>query len=156
MRMTGFLCAGVLLLAAWTGSGCAGQTELDPFFKPGKEDILSENELAALTWHARQFIAASKHVRLKPDARKFVRDTEPSVHIRYLAHKYGKIHMLWFLTPQTRLILSGVGPLTRKEFPWNLEINTTAASHPVPPGFLKDGENSPVLPRRGGGTRSLK
>lgn len=141
MRMTLWLFVAALLLRAV--SGCVSSVKEDPFFKPGQGDTLTEGELSALTWHARQFVASSKHVRLTPAARRFVRETQPSVQIRYLAPKHGKIRITWRLTPVTLLILTGTGPLTRKEFPWGLEINTTATTHPVPPGFLKGVPESP-------------
>lgn len=107
--------------------------EPDPNFRPGPDDKLTRGELDGLMFHARQFVASAGNVKLTEAERALVRGTSPVVQIKYLGPKYGRIRLEWRLEKNKQLTLTGLAELTRKDFPWKLEIDKSYTTHPVPP-----------------------
>lgn len=119
--------------------GCRTRDVIPDFdFKPGAEDQITKAEQDALIWHARQFVSNSKRLRITPEAKKMVLQTNPKLTLKYFASKYGQIIMRWELSRVTVLELSGTGHMTDKRFPWKLDIRTQEISHPVPENMQKN------------------
>ncbi len=113
-------------------SACQSEVIPNYEFKPAESDKISPQEQEALVWHARQFVADAKSLRLPPGTQKYVRENNPSIKIRYFEHKYGNIIMEWQINSTTVIHLAGTGHLTDKKFPWNLQVRILSQSHPIP------------------------
>jgi hypothetical protein len=115
----------VLLLFPLTFAlGACRSTEVvsDPFFQPTEADKLTQEEMESIIWHARNFIAENKTLRLGSNHRKMIRDNEPVTRVFYSAKKYGRIELEWPISSDTVVLLSSRGDLLSKRQPWVLEI----------------------------------
>ena len=104
--------------------GACGTTEpvSDPFFQPAESDKLTKEELESIIWHAKNFIASNRNLRLGTNHRKMIRDNEPVTRVFYSAKKYGRIELEWPISSDTVVLLSSRGDLLSKRQPWVLEI----------------------------------
>lgn len=111
--------------------GCIGDKEIDTDsvgFEPKENEKLSEDELGALIFHAKQFLYTAKNLRLEQKHREIIRDTDPIVRIKYSAPKYGRIELEWPIAKSTVLLLSARGRLMKNKQDWVAEILTGADS----------------------------
>jgi hypothetical protein len=103
-----------LLLAA-----CASKGE----FVPGPEDKLTEAETAALTTHARNFIAGNKRLKISTEDRDFIKANTPSLLVRYTAPKEGQLSLAWQVSPAKRIIVLLDGEfLAEGRQAWELQV----------------------------------
>jgi len=78
MRMIWLLLA-LICSALWI-TGCEHEEGMPDFdFQPTEADKLTAKEQEALLWHARQFVAKSKKVKLRDEHRKIIRTTDPQI-----------------------------------------------------------------------------
>ena len=104
--------------------GACGTTEpvSDPFFQPAESDKLTKEELESIIWHAKNFIASNRNLRLGSHHRKAIQENDPVVRIAYSAKKYGRIELEWPISADTVVLLSSRGDLLSKRQAWVLEI----------------------------------
>lgn len=104
-------------------SACrSSETVYDPFFQPTEADKLSKEEIDSIIWHAKNFIASNKTLRLGKVHRKMIQDNEPVTRIFYSGKKHGRIELEWPISSDTVVLLSSRGDLLSKRQPWVLEI----------------------------------
>ena len=94
----------------------------DPFFQATEADKLTQEETESIIWHAKNFIASNKSLRLGHHHRQMIQDNDPVVRIFYSAKKYGRIELEWPISSDTVVLLSSRGDLLSKRQPWVLEI----------------------------------
>ncbi len=111
-----------LSLTAILGACRSGETVSDPFFQPAEADKLTNEELESIIWHAKNFIASNKNLRLGKNHRQMIQDNEPVTRIVYSGKKYGRIELEWPISSDTVVLLSSRGDLLSKRQPWVLEI----------------------------------
>ena len=100
----------------------SSETVYDPFFQPTEADKLTKEETESIIWHAKNFIASNKNLRLGTNHRKMIQDNEPVTRIFYSGKKHGRIELEWPISPDTVVLLSSRGDLLSKRQPWVLEI----------------------------------
>ena len=104
-------------------SACRSSGEVyDPFFEPTEADKLTKEETESIIWHAKNFIASNKNLRLGTNHRKMIQDNEPVTRIFYSGKKHGRIELEWPISSDTVVLLSSRGDLLSKRQPWVLEI----------------------------------
>ena len=104
-------------------SACRSTEEvIDPFFQPTEADKLTKEETESIIWHAKNFIASNKNLRLGSNHRKMIQDNEPVTRIVYSGKKHGRIELEWPISSDTVVLLSSRGDLLSKRQPWVLEI----------------------------------
>jgi len=104
-------------------SACRSTEEVyDPFFEPTEADKLTKEETDSIIWHAKNFIASNKNLRLGKVHRKMIQDNEPVTRIFYSGKKHGRIELEWPISSDTVVLLSSRGDLLSKRQPWVLEI----------------------------------
>ena len=104
-------------------SACRSSDEVyDPFFQPTEADKLTKEEIDSIIWHAKNFIASNKTLRLGKVHRKMIQDNEPVTRIFYSGKKHGRIELEWPISSDTVVLLSSRGDLLSKRQPWVLEI----------------------------------
>ena len=111
-----------LSLTAVLGACRSTETVSDPFFQPTEADKLTQEEIESIIWHAKNFIASNKSLRLGTAHRKMVQDNDPVTRIVYSGKKYGRIELEWPISSDTVVLLSSHGDLLSKRQPWVLEI----------------------------------
>ena len=116
------LFSAVLPLLFPLGACSSTETVSDPFFQPTEADKLTKEELESIIWHAKNFIASNKNLRLGSHHRKMIQDNDPVVRIAYSAKKYGRIELEWPISSDTVVLLSSRGDLLSKRQAWVLEI----------------------------------
>ena len=94
----------------------------DPFFQPTEADKLTKEETESIIWHAKNFIASNRNLRLGTNHRKMIQDNEPVTRIVYSGKKYGRIELEWPISSDTVVLLSSHGDLLSRRQPWVLEI----------------------------------
>ena len=94
----------------------------DPFFQPTEADKLTQEEIDSIIWHAKNFIASNKNLRLGKVHRQMIQDNEPVTRIVYSGKKHGRIELEWPISSDTVVLLSSRGDLLSKRQPWVLEI----------------------------------
>jgi len=115
----------ILLFVSLTAalSACRSSGEAyDPFFEPTEADKLTKEETESIIWHAKNFIASNKSLRLGSNHRKMIQDNEPVTRIVYSGKKHGRIELEWPISSDTVVLLSSRGDLLSKRQPWVLEI----------------------------------
>ena len=115
----------ILFLVSLTAvlSACRSSGEVyDPFFEPTEADKLTKEETESIIWHAKNFIASNKSLRLGSNHRKMIQDNEPVTRIVYSGKKHGRIELEWPISSDTVVLLSSRGDLLSKRQPWVLEI----------------------------------
>ncbi len=113
-----FLSMATAILCSCQSSGEAS----DPFFQPTEADKLTKEETESIIWHAKNFIASNKSLRLGTAHRKMIQDNEPVTRIVYSGKKHGRIELEWPISSDTVVLLSSRGDLLSKRQPWVLEI----------------------------------
>ena len=112
-----------LLPLSFAISACQSSDAVsDPFFQPTEADKLTQEEIESIIWHAKNFIASNKSLRLGTAHRKMVQDNDPVTRIVYSGKKYGRIELEWPISSDTVVLLSSHGDLLSKRQPWVLEI----------------------------------
>ena len=111
-----------LSMTAILGACRSTETVSDPFFQPTEADKLTQEEIESIIWHAKNFIASNKSLRLGTAHRKMVQDNDPVTRIVYSGKKYGRIELEWPISSDTVVLLSSRGDLLSKRQPWVLEI----------------------------------
>ena len=94
----------------------------DPFFQPTEADKLTEEETESIIWHARNFIASNRNLRLGKNHRRMIQENDPVVRVMYSGKKYGRLELEWPISSDTVVLLSSRGDLLSKRQPWELEI----------------------------------
>ena len=94
----------------------------DPFFQPTEADKLTQEETESIIWHARNFIASNRNLRLGKKHRQMIQENDPVVRVMYSAKKYGRLELEWPISSDTVVLLSSHGDLLSKRQPWELEI----------------------------------
>ena len=115
----------ILLLLFMTAalSAChSSGTVSDPFFQPTEADKLTKEETESIIWHAKNFIASNKNLRLGRHHRELIQNNDPVTRIIYSGKKYGRIELEWPISSDTVVLLSSRGDLLSKRQPWVLEI----------------------------------
>ena len=113
----------LLLPLTFALSACqSSETVTDPFFQPTDADMLTKEETESIIWHAKNFIASNKTLRLGHNHRKMIQDNDPVVRVFYSAKKHGRIELEWPISSDTVVLLSSRGDLLSKRQPWVLEI----------------------------------
>ncbi|GEM_PF-4994002 len=102
------------------------EIQSDPFFEAKEKDMLTEEELNVLIFHAQVFASSSKALRLEEKHREIIRNTRPVIHVKYSAPKYGRIEMEWPIASATVLLLSARGKLLEEKQNWVAEILTSS------------------------------
>ena len=113
-----FLLFMTAALSACRSSG----TVSDPFFQPTEADKLTKEETESVIWHAKNFIASNKSLRLGRHHRELIQNNDPVTRIVYSGKKYGRIELEWPISSDTVVLLSSRGDLLSKKQPWVLEI----------------------------------
>lgn len=112
-----------LLPMTFAISACRSSAAVsDPFFQPTEADKLTQEEIESIIWHAKNFIASNKSLRLGKAHRQMVQDNEPVTRVVYSGKKYGRIELEWPISSDTVVLLSSHGDLLSKRQPWVLEI----------------------------------
>ena len=112
-----------LLSLTFAISACrSSSTVSDPYFQPTEADKLTKEETESIIWHAKNFIASNKSLRLGTAHRKMIQDNEPVTRIVYSGKKYGRIELEWPISSDTVVLLSSHGDLLSRRQPWVLEI----------------------------------
>ena len=112
----------LLPLAFSLGACTTSRTVSDPFYEPTEADKLTKEETESIIWHAKNFIASNKNLRLGSQHRKMIQDNEPVTRVFYSGKKYGRIELEWPISSDTVVLLSSRGDLLSKRQPWVLEI----------------------------------
>lgn len=103
------------------------QTEKGSFdYEVTEKDKISKEEEDAIVYHAQQFIAANKSLRLEDSHRKIIKTTKPIVRIMYSGPKFGRIELEWPIAKATVLLLSARGKLLAERPNWVVEILTSS------------------------------
>ena len=116
------LFSAILPLLFILGACSSTETVSDPFFQPTEADKLTQEELDSIIWHAKNFIASNKNLRLGSRHRHMIQENDPVVRIAYSAKKYGRIELEWPISSDTVVLLSSRGDLLSKRQSWMLEI----------------------------------
>ena len=112
-----------LLPLTFAISACrSSSTVSDPYFQPTEADKLTKEETESIIWHAKNFIASNKSLRLGTAHRQMIQNNEPVTRIIYSGKKYGRIELEWPISSDTVVLLSSRGDLLSKRQPWVLEI----------------------------------
>ena len=112
----------ILPLLFTLGACSSTETVSDPFFQPTEADKLTQEELDSIIWHAKNFIASNRNLRLGSRHRHMIQENDPVVRIAYSAKKYGRIELEWPISSDTVVLLSSRGDLLSKRQSWMLEI----------------------------------
>ena len=112
-----------LLLLIFVLCSCQSSEPVsDPFFQPTEADKLTAEETDSIIWHARNFIASNRNLRLGKKHRQMIQENDPVVRVMYSAKKYGRLELEWPISSDTVVLLSSHGDLLSKRQPWELEI----------------------------------
>ena len=112
-----------LLPLTFAISACrSSSTVSDPYFQPTEADKLTKEETESIIWHAKNFIASNKSLRLGTAHRQMIQNNEPVTRIIYSGKKYGRIELEWPISSDTVVLLSSHGDLLSRRQPWVLEI----------------------------------
>lgn len=119
--------AATSLVAASCSGGSDSEIYVDPQYEPSESDMLTQEEIDAIVYHAQQFVSQANLPRLEERHRRIIRTQKPEVRISYGGEKYGKIELEWRISPTTVVILWTHGRLTVRKPQWRLEVRVTAA-----------------------------
>lgn len=115
-----------LLASALALAGLLCSCSTSGEFKPEEGDKLTEAETAALTSHARNFIAKNKRIRLSDAEREYIRTTPPETFVKYTDTKEGQLSFTWQVSDERRFIINLDGKLiSESRQAWEIQIITT-------------------------------